>query len=237
MNLFEKLLEIQKGIDALTKDSENKSDKYSYVSSDLVLNTIRPKMNELKLLLVPATTAGRVIEGVTKSGTTRYLTEIDKLFIWIDCETGERFEVPFYAQGTDLAGEKGVGKAETYAEKYFLLKFFHVPTNSDDPDSDGRTKAGEKPQRGTRAAKETAAYHRTAITQMLDNLCEGDAEKIKASVITFTKNDARQYAGVDNIDKISIAALPVVYANIKKVFKKRTGADFVLEANDDSEAN
>ena len=32
-------------------------------------------------------------------------------------------------------GEKGVGKALTYAEKYFMLKFFNIPTDKDDPDS------------------------------------------------------------------------------------------------------
>ena len=85
-------------------------------------------MNELKLLLVPATKNGRVHEGVTKSGTTRFLTEIDKEFIWIDCETGENYAVPFYAQGVELAGEKGVGNAETYAEKNFLLSSIHPNT-------------------------------------------------------------------------------------------------------------
>ena len=40
----------------------------------------------------------------------------------------------FYGQGVDISGEKGVGKALTYAEKYFLLKFFNIPTDEADPD-------------------------------------------------------------------------------------------------------
>jgi len=43
--------------------------------------------------------------------------------------------VNWYAQGIDLAGEKGPGKALTYAEKYFLLKFFNIATSADDPDT------------------------------------------------------------------------------------------------------
>lgn len=30
---------------------------------------------------------------------------------------------------------EGIGKALTYAEKYFLLKQFNIPTDNDDPDS------------------------------------------------------------------------------------------------------
>jgi hypothetical protein len=43
--------------------------------------------------------------------------------------------MPFYAQGVDIAGEKGVGKALTYGEKYFLLKTFNIATDKDDPDA------------------------------------------------------------------------------------------------------
>src|SRR5690606_10249645 len=41
----------------------------------------------------------------------------------------------WYGQGIDIAGEKGVGKALTYAEKYYLLKTFNIATDKDDPDS------------------------------------------------------------------------------------------------------
>ena len=237
LNLFEKLLEIQISVETFIKDGKNLSDKYDYVSSDKVLDTIRPKMNELKLLLIPATRSGRVHEGTTKSGTTRYLTEIDKDFIWIDCETSETYTVPFYAQGVDLAGEKGVGKAETYAEKYFFMKFFHVPTGKDDPDSDGRSATGEKKQKGTQASKENSEYFRKSITQMLSELCQNDAEKIKASVIVFTKSDSRQYAGVDSVQSISDIALPVVYAQVKKKYEAKTGNVFTLKTDDKDDEN
>ena len=109
MKLQEKLLKIQEGIDRLVKDGENSSDKYQYVSSDQVLATVRPLMNDLKLLLIPAVEKAELHEGATKSGTTRYMTELYLLFSWTDVESGEKLEVPFYAQGVDLAGEKGVG--------------------------------------------------------------------------------------------------------------------------------
>jgi hypothetical protein len=68
--------------------------------------------------------------------TTTYFTELDLEFTWINAEKPEEtLTMPFYAQGVDIAGEKGVGKALTYGEKYFLLKTFNIATDKDDPDS------------------------------------------------------------------------------------------------------
>jgi len=230
MSIYEKLLSMQKSVDALIKDGQNNSDKYDFASDENVLDTFRPLMDELGLLLIPKVTGHAVREGMTKSGTVRYLTEVDYEMLWHDAETGEELSCPWYAQGVDLAGEKGVGKAATYAEKYFLLKFFHVPTRKDDPDGDGRTKSGEKRQRGTQAGRENADFYRKAISQILDEICGDDPEKRKTAVLTWTKNEARGIAGVETVAEISEAALPVVYgAKAKIQYQKRTGRDFKLE--------
>ena len=232
MTLYEKLLIMQTSVDAVIKDGKNSSDKYDFASDENVLDTFRPMMDELKLLLIPKVRAAQVLEGQTRSGTARYLTEMTVDMQWVDVETGETLEVPWYAQGVDLAGEKGVGKALTYAEKYFLLKFFHVPTKKDDPDSDGRTGSGEKKQ-SAQAKKELVQYHRAAVVQMFDELYAGDAEKIKAGYVALTKSDARGYAGVDSIDKVSDAALVVLYAKLKKNYEARLKKKFELKSEEE----
>jgi len=58
-------------------------------------------------------------------------------FTWIDCETGETDENLFGANGQN-DWEKGLGSALTYAERYFLLKYFHIPTDKDDIDNPER---------------------------------------------------------------------------------------------------
>lgn len=228
MNLFEKLLEMQKRVDGLIKDGRNVSDKYDFASDENVLDRFRPMMDELGLLLIPAVRDARVHEGTTRSGTARFLTEVFYTMTWRDTESGETLEVPWYAQGVDLAGEKGVGKAATYAEKYFLMKFFHVPTRKDDPDNDKRTGAGEKAQRGTGAGRENEAYYREAIPQMLGEIYGGDADKISAAYIFYTKAPSRGYEGVDSLDKIGAAALPVLYGKLKKVYAERMGRAFKM---------
>lgn len=232
MTLYEKLFEIQKALKAITKDGENKSDKYNYVSGEAVLSIVRPKMDELGLLLIPEVQGATLHEGTTKSGTARFFTEIYYKFTWYDIESGEKLEVPWYAQGTDLGGERGVGKAAAYAEKTYLLKFFHIPTDKDDPDATPRTTRGELQQRGTQASKETADYQRKCITQMLTELSGGDPEKFKSGLIAMTKSDKRGYAGVDEVANITPAALPVVYAKFRKRYLARTGKEFVYQEVD-----
>lgn len=232
MNLYEKLLEMQKQVDKVIKDAKNLSDKYDFASDENVLERFRPMMDEYGLLLIPKVDRAELHEGATKTGTTRYMTELYYSMVWHDVESGEELAVPWYAQGVDLAGEKGVGKAATYAEKYFLLKFFHVPTKKDDPDGDGRTGSGEKKQKGTAAAKENAAFYRSAIPQMLNELYSGDTEKVKAGYIALTKSDARGYPGVDSLYSIKDPALPVVYGKLKKQYEKRTGKEFEFKQDE-----
>ena len=229
MNIYEKLLEMQRRVDGVIRDGKNTSDKYDFASDENVLDTFRPIMDELGLLLVPAITGAQLHEGTTRSGTARYLTEVVFSMTWHDVESGEELTVPWYAQGVDLAGEKGVGKAATYAEKYFLLKFFHVATRKDDPDADRRGSNGEKRQRGTQADAETQDFQRKSISQMLNELYEGDAEKVRAGLIAITKSDRRGFLGFDSVDKLSPAALPVAYAKVKKSYEARTGHAFELK--------
>ena len=63
------------------------------------------------------------------------MTVIKMRFTWINAENPEEQIVTLWeGQGVDN-GEKGIGKAATYAEKYFILKTFNIPTDKDDPDA------------------------------------------------------------------------------------------------------
>lgn len=232
LTLAEKLLEMQKAVDQIIKDGQNTSDKYDFASDENVLGKFRPLMDELGLLLIPKVTSANIREGTTRSGTARYLTELGLTMTWVDIDSGEELDVPWYAQGVDLAGEKGVGKALTYGEKYFLLKFFHIPTKRDDPDNDPRGTNGEKKQRGTQAAKETADYMRKAAKQMLADIYK-DAETVAKALVAMTQNEQKEYAGVSAVEELSDAQLPVIYAKLKKEYPKRMKKDFELREDEE----
>jgi hypothetical protein len=138
LNLYQKLLIIQTKINGLGKDKNTYN--YKYVTGDKVLGEIKPLMNQLGLILKQEVIS---IENtrqdyLTKSGSkSEILSKVMMQFTWIDCATGERDVNSFGANGQN-DWEKGLGSALTYAERYFLLKYFHIATDEDDIDNDQR---------------------------------------------------------------------------------------------------
>ena len=138
MNIYQKLLLIQKHVSGLKKDA--KSFGYEYVSGTKVINTIKPKMDELGLILKQEILSidNQRQDYQTKIGSkSEILSKVMMRFTWIDTETGEKDENLFGANGQN-DWEKGLGSALTYAERYFLLKFFHIATDEDDIDNEQR---------------------------------------------------------------------------------------------------
>lgn len=136
VNLYKKIHTIQTKISGLAKDKQGNN--YQFLSGDKLLNVVRPLMDELGLLLKPEI---KEIVNVrqdysTKNGEkSEMFTSLKINFTWIDVDTGE-CEVCEFA-GNGLNGwDKGLGSALTYAERYFLIKFFHIPTDEDDVDQE-----------------------------------------------------------------------------------------------------
>ncbi|WP_017728555.1 ERF family protein [Halalkalibacterium ligniniphilum] len=142
MNIYQKLLEVRKSVPYLKKASQGH--QYNYTGSSQVLSAVREKLDELGLVLITKVIDKNVLTETVENKdkydnnkkTTTYFTELNLEFTWINAENPEEtIVIPFYAQGVDIAGEKGVGKALTYGEKYFLLKQFNIATDKDDPDA------------------------------------------------------------------------------------------------------
>ena len=163
-NLNKKLLELQKSVRALAKNEEGYG--YQYVSGSKLLFFIRPKMDELGLRLVPNTVSveQQIVETTpadpakNKPAKNEVLVLLHKTFTWIDVESGEEETCDFYAQGCN-GWDKAIGSAETYAERYFLLKYFHIATDEDDVDAlkPEEAPAEEKPKKATKAVKKEEA--------------------------------------------------------------------------------
>lgn len=140
MGLYNKLAQIQSAVKGLNKDT--KAYSYKYVDGNKCLGSIRPMMCELGLLLMP-----EVKEMCTKEVTykvwndqarglvdkTEILVTIKMDMTWVDTESGETLKQEWAGTGMN-AFDKGFGSALTYGERYYLLKFFHIPTDKDDVD-------------------------------------------------------------------------------------------------------
>ncbi|MGX0196458.1 ERF superfamily protein [Staphylococcus hominis] len=153
LDLFQKIADVKANIDGFTKDA--KSYNYSYVSGSQVLHRIRNKMIENNLLLVPKTSEENykqidVTRFNKKAGreitTSEFIVEMKLTYVWINADKPEeQFEVTFYAVGQQDDVSKAHGTALTYAERYFLMKFFNIPTDEDDADAKEKQEKYSKP--------------------------------------------------------------------------------------------
>lgn len=149
MSIYKKLLNIQKEIKGLSKDK--KSHQYDYVSGNKLLSFIKPLMDEQGLILKQEVLS---IDNTRQDYKTKYgdkseiLSKVMMRFTWIDCETGDKDENLFGANGQN-DWEKGLGSALTYAERYFLLKYFHIATDEDDIDNPNRKPEQTQPKQAT----------------------------------------------------------------------------------------
>lgn len=161
MSIYKKLLEMQKRVVGLGKDS--KSFSYQYVSGGKVLENLKPIMNDVGLLLkqeIIEVVKERIDYKAKNGEKSEMWYGVNFKFTWIDVETGETDVNMFYASGMN-DWEKGLGSALTYAERYFLLKYFHINTDEDDIDNPNRkSQEQSKPKTSDKKIDRKALEHR-----------------------------------------------------------------------------
>jgi len=139
MSVFKKLHQLQASTRSLAANAEGQTGaaKYNYVSGAKLLGILRPRMDELGLILTQEVVGieNQPITYMTRNGEkTEMFTTVHIRFTWIDSEDGSTVVNEFYANGMN-AWDKGLGSAITYAERYYLMKTFHIATDEDDIDA------------------------------------------------------------------------------------------------------
>ena len=133
MNLYQKMVAIRQAVPYLQKAANGP--QYQYVSSSQTVSAVRDLLDEHGIFLKTEMLDQTLTEFKTAKGAVQFMTAIKMRFTWINAENPEEQIVTLWeGQGVDN-GEKGIGKAATYAEKYFILKTFNIPTDKDDPDA------------------------------------------------------------------------------------------------------
>lgn len=202
MNIYQKLIAVQKSVKGLGKDSSAGfgASSYKYVSGSKVLDIIRPAMDEQGLLLVQEINDiqnERIDYMTSKGAKSELLSKVMMTFTWIDAETGETLSVPFGANGMNN-WDKGLGSALTYAERYFLLKFFHIATDEDDVDAlpfrgnEEPIKTQSQPQ-----GKKTATD--TQVSKAITRILAGEIDLYDKMKEEFNLSKAHSYALQDAV--------------------------------------
>lgn len=139
MSVYKKMQQVQAATRSLAANAEGQtgSARYNYVSGAKLLGVIRPLMDKLGLILTQEVVEihNEPITYMTRNGEkTEMFTTAHIRFTWVDTEDGSQVVNEFFANGMN-AWDKGLGSALTYAERYYLMKTFHIATDEDDIDA------------------------------------------------------------------------------------------------------
>lgn len=144
MNLFEKISAVMKDVEYISKDDTVAfgNTKYKAVSEEKVTSSVREKLIQYKLVIMP------VKQEHKREGT---LSTVDVTYRIVNAENPEEYiDVVSSGTGADTQ-DKGVGKAMTYAYKYMLLRTFAIPTG-EDPDKISSAELDDQQDRQQRKA-------------------------------------------------------------------------------------
>lgn len=137
LTLKQKLVEIRKCVGILQK-TEKGNQGASYVDPAVVLFKIRNTMDELGVLLtceIKTYNVNQILMPTTKNPLNQgYIVDALMVYTWHD-ESDSTISGDWLATGNHMTDPAmAYGGALTYAERYYLLKFFQIPTTKDDPE-------------------------------------------------------------------------------------------------------
>ncbi len=215
LNLFQKIADVKANIDGFTKDT--KGYNYKYVSGSQILHKIRNKMIENNLLLVPKTSEENYQQvQVTRFNqkakrevtTSEFVVEMKLTYVWINADNPEeRLEVPFYSVGQQDDVSKAHGTGLTYAERYFLMKFFNIPTDEDDADA--------KQKRETYAPK--------ARPEQIKDLQDKVKQAVEIGGEDATEQKVMQWLKISDYDTVTEAQINPMIKQLNALISSKRG--------------
>lgn len=135
MNIYQKINEVMKNIEYLSKDDkvEFGNTKYKAISEEKVTTAVREQLIQQGIVIIPIKQESTNKELIRTDKSVNMLTEVHTTYrIQNADDVNDFIEVESNGSGVDTQ-DKGVGKAMTYAYKYMLLRTFAIPTG-EDPD-------------------------------------------------------------------------------------------------------
>lgn len=124
-NIYQKIVSVMSELHYIAKGDKMVNGQYRFVSHDQVTAKVHPLLVKYGIVIVPS------VEEMFVEGN-RFTAKLLICFVNSECPS-DNFTVRYVGQGID-SGDKGAGKAISYAYKYALLKTFCLETG-DDPDN------------------------------------------------------------------------------------------------------
>lgn len=146
LNLNQKLAKIR-GIADVAKRNK-KGYGYTYADLEEILPKVKGGMDRycvsLRPRIVPGTSKVEQVAIVNtktdKQGnpyeqtSTEFMVSGEMVYQWVDDETGDTLDVPWYTIGSQSDPSQAFGTGLTYSERYFLIDFFQIPVTDSNPE-------------------------------------------------------------------------------------------------------
>ena len=168
--VYAKVAKVMGAVHRIPKNGRNDFHKYDYVTEADLVDTIRPLMAEIGLVLIASQ---------DERDDSGEVVRIHHTFTFFDADDGSSVEFGVWGEGHDKL-DKGSYKAFTGAMKYALMKSFLVSTG-DDPELDTRA--------GRQAEADAAPMHpreKQTIATLLAALPEGTLTDVEADGVART---------------------------------------------------
>jgi hypothetical protein len=204
--VFQALLRAMQKTGYVQKGGYNQAMSYSFVQEAGAIDAVRPHLLEEGLAIVPSATINRIDEW------GNVFVDVDYNVIHV--ETGDSFKFSMPGCGNDwktkssMAGDKGLPKAITSANKYALLKLFQMATG-DDPEvpneidePEGRYPHDAQVVRGGETLTKQEISREEAAQQIAIVLLK-EAEKFtkKTDLVDFHKKNSATFASLKPMDE------------------------------------
>lgn len=124
---------VMRDVQAISKDSRNTQQNFSFRGIDAVLNTVGPVLREHGVLVVPIASKHDSERYTTKSGGQMVNRTVEMAY-QVFGPAGDSFMGSAFGEAAD-AGDKAMTKAESVALRTFLLQALMIPTDDPDPDA------------------------------------------------------------------------------------------------------
>ena len=125
LNIYQKLVEVRKQVEYVQKSA--KGYNFKYCDENSILSAIRPEMDKLGIILE--------LDMLEPTQINDKICQVGFVFTWINADApSEQIEKKLYLQGP-IGDVQKMGGLLTYANRFFLYKYFNVPTGEMDPDS------------------------------------------------------------------------------------------------------
>lgn len=200
LNIYQKLAKIRKQVEVIQKNKSGYG--YKYVSEDEILAKISVFMDKYDLSLIPNVRQGTTVVTpytykklkTTKGGdfyeeiNNEILVSSDMIWSWVNNENPEeRLDVEWALVGQQSDASQAFGAGLTYANRYFLLKFFNIATPDADPDSfRAKQRAAESAEDKMIAEQLIQNFDVLLKTYLADN--KDKADDVKKFVSKYAKN-------------------------------------------------